>query len=96
MLCIVHAPTRPKLLRPMSAKPASEPCSIWATPFGHAIETGMGYGEWLHGEAVAAGTLIAVELSRRLGLVTVDEVLRIEGKSVFPCRLAGVWAKTWC
>ncbi len=46
--------------------------------FGHAIETGMGYGEWLHGEAVSAGTLIAVELSRRLGFVTVDEVLRVE------------------
>lgn len=46
--------------------------------FGHAIETGMGYGEWLHGEAVSAGTLIAIELSRRLGFVTVDEVLRVE------------------
>ena len=29
--------------------------------FGHAIETGMGYGEWLHGEAVAAGTMMAVQ-----------------------------------
>lgn len=46
--------------------------------FGHAIETGMGYGEWLHGEAVSAGTLIAVELSQRLGLLTVDEVIRVE------------------
>ena len=35
--------------------------------FGHAIETGMGYGEWLHGEAVAAGMVMAAELSRRLG-----------------------------
>lgn len=35
--------------------------------FGHAIETGMGYGKWLHGEAVAAGTMMAVELSCRLG-----------------------------
>ncbi|MFT3760837.1 3-dehydroquinate synthase [Thauera sp.] len=35
--------------------------------FGHAIETGLGYGEWLHGEAVAAGTMMAAELSRRLG-----------------------------
>jgi 3-dehydroquinate synthetase len=32
--------------------------------FGHAIETGMGYGQWLHGEAVAAGTLMAAELRR--------------------------------
>jgi len=46
--------------------------------FGHAIETGMGYGEWLHGEAVSAGTLIAVELSRRLGFVSVSEVSRVE------------------
>jgi 3-dehydroquinate synthase len=46
--------------------------------FGHAIETGLGYGEWLHGEAVAAGTLIAAELSHRLGWLTADEVLRIE------------------
>ena len=46
--------------------------------FGHAIETGLGYGEWLHGEAVAAGTLIAAELSRRLGWLSVDDVVRIE------------------
>ncbi len=46
--------------------------------FGHAIETGLGYGEWLHGEAIAAGTLIAAELSRRLGWLDVDAVERIE------------------
>ncbi len=46
--------------------------------FGHAIETGMGYGEWLHGEAVAAGTLIAAELSCRLGWIDVGAVARIE------------------
>jgi len=46
--------------------------------FGHAIETGLGYGEWLHGEAVAAGTLIAAELSCRLGWITADTVERIE------------------
>jgi 3-dehydroquinate synthase len=38
----------------------------------------MGYGEWLHGEAVAAGTLIAAELSRRLGWIDADAVARIE------------------
>jgi len=37
--------------------------------FGHAIETGMGYGEWLHGEAIAAGMAIAVKLSCRLNWV---------------------------
>ncbi|MCM8856804.1 MAG: 3-dehydroquinate synthase [Candidatus Thiodiazotropha sp.] len=35
--------------------------------FGHAIETGMGYGEWLHGEAVGTGMCMAADLSRRLG-----------------------------
>lgn len=37
--------------------------------FGHAIEAGMGYGVWLHGEGVAAGMVMAAELSHRLGLV---------------------------
>jgi 3-dehydroquinate synthase len=37
--------------------------------FGHAIETGMGYGQWLHGEAVACGMVMASELSATLGLV---------------------------
>lgn len=46
--------------------------------FGHAIETGMGYGEWLHGEAVAGGTLMAAELSRMLGWMGADELARVE------------------
>ncbi|GLI63221.1 hypothetical protein VaNZ11_006110 [Volvox africanus] len=37
--------------------------------FGHAIETGTGYGVWLHGEAVAAGTVMAADLSYRLGWI---------------------------
>ncbi len=37
--------------------------------FGHAIEAGMGYGVWLHGEAVGAGMVMAAELSKRMGLV---------------------------
>ena len=45
--------------------------------FGHAIETGMGYGEWLHGEAVAAGTMMAAELSRRLGWLSAADVERV-------------------
>ncbi|MGB0129538.1 MAG: 3-dehydroquinate synthase [Rhodocyclaceae bacterium] len=45
--------------------------------FGHAIEAGAGYGCWLHGEAVAAGSVMAAELSRRLGWLTEDEVSRI-------------------
>ncbi|WP_439886526.1 3-dehydroquinate synthase [Pseudomonas sp. MBLB4123] len=38
--------------------------------FGHAIETHQGYGVWLHGEAVAAGTVMALEMSRRLGWIS--------------------------
>ncbi|ATE61263.1 3-dehydroquinate synthase [Thauera sinica] len=45
--------------------------------FGHAIETGMGYGTWLHGEAIAAGTMMAAELSRRLGWLSDADVGRI-------------------
>ncbi len=37
--------------------------------FGHAIEAGMGYGQWLHGEAVGCGMVMAAELSQRLGLI---------------------------
>ena len=44
--------------------------------FGHAIETGMGYGKWLHGEAVAAGMCMAADLSQRLGLLTTSDVER--------------------
>lgn len=40
--------------------------------FGHAIETGMGYGEWLHGEAVGAGMAMAAELSAQLGWITAE------------------------
>lgn len=46
--------------------------------FGHAIETGMGYGEWLHGEAIAAGTMMAAELSCALGWIGRADVARIE------------------
>ena len=41
--------------------------------FGHAIETHMGYGVWLHGEAVSAGTVMALEMSCRLGWITAAE-----------------------
>jgi 3-dehydroquinate synthase len=45
--------------------------------FGHAIETGMGYGAWLHGEAVAAGMVMAADLSRRLGWLSGADLTRI-------------------
>lgn len=45
--------------------------------FGHAIENAMGYGVWLHGEAVAAGTMLAADLSLRMGWLTQAEVKRM-------------------
>ena len=45
--------------------------------FGHAIEAGMGYGAWLHGEGVGAGMVMAAELSHRLGLVDAAFVARL-------------------
>jgi 3-dehydroquinate synthase len=45
--------------------------------FGHAIEVGIGYGVWLHGEAVAAGMMMAADLSRRLGWLHDDDVMRV-------------------
>jgi 3-dehydroquinate synthase len=45
--------------------------------FGHAIETAMGYGEWLHGEAVGAGMVLAARLSFRLGRCSDLDVQRI-------------------
>jgi len=45
--------------------------------FGHAIENAMGYGVWLHGEAVGAGAMMAADLSQRMGWLTDAEVVRI-------------------
>ena len=45
--------------------------------FGHAIEAGLGYGTWLHGEGVACGMVMASELSARLGLISTTSAQRI-------------------
>ncbi len=56
--------------------------------FGHAIEAGLGYGQWLHGEAVGCGMVMALQLSRQLGLVDeafvgrVTELIRRAGLPV--------------
>lgn len=55
--------------------------------FGHAIETGFGYGVWLHGEAVAAGMVMAVDMSYRLGWIDdmlVKRVLNILQQAKLP------------
>jgi len=45
--------------------------------FGHAIESGLGYGQWLHGEALGCGMVMAAELSTRLGLIDAAYALRL-------------------
>ncbi|MEO5698599.1 MAG: 3-dehydroquinate synthase [Burkholderiaceae bacterium] len=45
--------------------------------FGHAIETGLGYGTWLHGEAVGCGMVMAADLSARLGLIDTSDARRL-------------------
>ena len=55
--------------------------------FGHAIETHMGYGVWLHGEAVAAGTVMALEMSSRLGWIQQaerDRAIRLLQRAALP------------
>jgi 3-dehydroquinate synthase len=54
--------------------------------FGHAIEAGLGYGAWLHGEAVGCGMVMAADLSARLGLVPASFVERLKAL----CERAGL------
>jgi len=64
--------------------------------FGHAIEAGMGYGQWLHGEAVGAGMCMAAELSQRLGLVDTAFVQRLRAliaRAGLPTRAATIDAQ---
>jgi 3-dehydroquinate synthase len=46
--------------------------------FGHAIESGLGYGEWLHGEAVGCGMVMAADLSARLGHISKADAQRLK------------------
>jgi 3-dehydroquinate synthase len=46
--------------------------------FGHAIESGLGYGEWLHGEAVGCGMVMAADLSARLGHISQVDAQRLK------------------
>jgi len=55
--------------------------------FGHAIEAAMGYGRWLHGEAVGCGMVVAADLSARLGLVPaafVERMRRLVARAALP------------
>ena len=57
--------------------------------FGHAIEAGTGYGAWLHGEAVAAGMVMAAELSLQMESAARKAMSRGCERSLSPCRPAG-------
>jgi len=66
--------------------------------FGHAIETGLGYGEWLHGEGVGCGMVLASELSARLGLMPpafVDRVTRLLERARLPVKAPRMPIERW-
>jgi 3-dehydroquinate synthase len=61
--------------------------------FGHAVESATGYRRWLHGEAVAAGLVMAAAMSRELGLVSPEELVRVHAlieRAGLPARAAAV------
>ena len=61
--------------------------------FGHAIEAALGYGVWLHGEAVAAGMVMAADLSRRLGYLSEADAERIRSllqRAGLPTKAKGI------
>ena len=66
--------------------------------FGHAIEAGMGYGAWLHGEAVGCGMVMAADLSHRLGLVdsaTVARMRALVGAAGLPTVAPDLGTERW-
>jgi 3-dehydroquinate synthase len=66
--------------------------------FGHAIETATGYGTWLHGEAVAAGMVLAAALSERVAGLTAVEARRIRaliGRSGLDRRAPAIAVDRW-
>jgi len=66
--------------------------------FGHAIEAGMGYGQWLHGEAVGCGMVMAADLSQRMGMVdgaTVERVRALVAAAGLPVKAPDLGAARW-
>jgi 3-dehydroquinate synthase len=66
--------------------------------FGHAIEAAMGYGKWLHGEAVAAGMMLASDLSSRMGMLNDKDVKRVQNilsKGKLPTRAPNLGTETY-
>lgn len=66
--------------------------------FGHAIEAGMGYGAWLHGEAVGCGMVMAADLSQRMGLIdtaTVERIRDLVSAAGLPIVAPDLGAERW-
>jgi len=66
--------------------------------FGHAIETATGFGPWLHGEAVAAGMVMAAQLSSRAGMLAARDAQRIEAlvaRAGLPTRAPKLAPERW-
>ncbi len=66
--------------------------------FGHAIEAGMGYGQWLHGEAVGCGMVMAADLSQRMGFIdaaTVARVTALVAAAGLPVRAPDLGTERW-
>lgn len=66
--------------------------------FGHAIEAGLGYGEWLHGEAVGCGMVMAAELSQRMGYIdeqTKQRITAVVEAAGLPVRAPALGADRW-
>ncbi|MBJ7310281.1 bifunctional shikimate kinase/3-dehydroquinate synthase AroKB [Rugamonas sp. CCM 8940] len=66
--------------------------------FGHAIEAGLGYGHWLHGEAVGCGMVMAADLSARMGLVeqaTVERVRALVAAAGLPVKAPDLGTERW-
>ncbi len=61
--------------------------------FGHAIESATGYGQWLHGEAVAAGMVMAARMSQESGLLGAEDlerIMRLTARMDLPVRVPGL------
>ena len=66
--------------------------------FGHAIESGLGYGKWLHGEAVGCGMAMAADLSYRLGYISNSErerVIRLIKSADLPIKAPNLGSQRW-
>ncbi|MFC0167984.1 bifunctional shikimate kinase/3-dehydroquinate synthase AroKB [Pseudoduganella danionis] len=66
--------------------------------FGHAIEAGMGYGQWLHGEAVGCGMVMAADLSQRMGFIdaaTVERVRALVAAAGLPVKAPDLGTARW-